>query len=360
MTAPGTRVALLLTTPGWRGSGTSFRKIAAGLHRRGHDVVMVAGDAEVAERLAQPGVTVHHVPTGDTGRREVGAVRRLLDAHRTRVVLADSPRDVRIARYASLLRRRAIAWRYNLSRRDVPPDVLQRWLFGGLAAVVQQSRFGAERLRTGMPWLRVRREVTIPNGFDLAALAPDPEARIRWRARHDVGTDAPVVLTAGALLAEKSPTVVLEALAATGATWVLAGDGPLAADLATRAGALGVSVVQAGHLDPSALHEAMQAADLVVQPSPKELFPNVVAEAMALGCAVVGAADGATPEVLGDAGITFAPGDADALSRIVAAWLSDRTRRERLGAAARSRIAARFPLAAMEEGYDRLVRELTD
>lgn len=354
------RVALLLTTPGWRGSGTSFRKIAAGLVRHGHDVQVVAGDAAVAERLQQPQVTVHHVPTGDTGRREVAAVRRILRAHRTRVVLADAPRDVRIARYASLLTGRAIAWRYNLSRRDVPPDLLQRWLFGGLAAVVQQSGFGADRLRDGMPWLTPRRVVTIANGFDLERLPPDPEAGRRWRAARGFDPEEVVVLTAGALVPDKEPGTALAALAGTGATWVVAGDGPLQADLGRRAGELGVPVRLVGHLESDALHDAMRAADLVLQPSPAELFPNVVAEAMALGCTVVAARGGATPEVVGQAGALFPVGDGAAASALVADLLGDAARRSALGAAARARILECYPLTAMEEGIDRLVRDLAE
>ena len=91
----------MLTTPGWRGSGTSFAKIASGLVERGHLVRCIAGDAEVSERFAAAGLLVDLVPTGDTGRREVSAVRRHFARHGADVVLCDAPRDVRIARYAS-------------------------------------------------------------------------------------------------------------------------------------------------------------------------------------------------------------------------------------------------------------------
>lgn len=349
-------VALMLTTPGWRGSATSFLKIATALRGAGHDVTVVVGDADVAARFeVAEGGPVALVPTGDTGRREVGAVRRLLAARRVDFVLADAPRDVRIARYASLLTGRRIVWRYNLSTRDVPPDPLQRFLFGGLAAVVQQSAFGARRLAEGMPWCRPRRQVTIPNGYDTDLLSPDPAGAALARARLGLAPDLAVVLTVGSLIAAKGPGRLPEALAGLGATWLVAGEGPERDAVAASATRLGVTTVFLGELPADALRDVMRAADLVVQPSPAELFPNAIAEAMALGRCVVGPASGAAPEVIGEAGVVVPDGDAGALRGAIHALLADPARRAALGAAARERIVQEFPLGRMAEGYKSLV-----
>lgn len=355
-------VALMLTTPGWRGSGTSFRKIAAGLARRGHDVMMVAGDPVVAELLALPGVTVHHVPTGDTGRREVGAVRRLLRAQRTAVVLADAPRDVRIARYASWPSRRAIVWRYNLHGRQLATDPLQHWLFRGLRHMAHLSRYGADRLATTTPWLSRIPTSVIPNGFDVAALSPAPDRGLAWRQAHGIAADARVVLTPTPALPEKSVDVAAAAVTRVAATrrdihWVV-GESP--GGLATIEVAAAPWQHAVGRLPVAELHDAMRAADLVLLPAASELFGNVTAEAMALECAVVAASGGATPEVVGDAGLLFPVGDAAAAASAVGALLEDPARRAALGVAARQRIATCYPLAAMEEGFDALVRDLAD
>ncbi len=356
MSGPPLAVALMLTTPGWRGSATSFLKIAAGLRRAGHPVTVIAGDAAVARRFeAADGAPVALVPTGDTGRREVAAVRRLLGLHRVDFVLGDAPRDVRIARYASLLTGRRIAWRYNLSTRDVPPDPLQRFLFGGLTAVVQQSAFGARRLAEGMPWCRPRRQVSIPNGYDTDLLAPDPLGAAQARDRLGLPADRPLVLTAGSLIAAKGTGRVPAALAGLHATWLVAGEGPERDALAASATRLGVATVFLGELPADALRDVMRAADLVVQPSPAELFPNAIAEAMALGRCVVGPASGAAPEVIGEAGVVVPDGDAEALRAAVHGLLADPVRMARLGATARARIVREFPLRRMEEGYARLV-----
>jgi glycosyltransferase involved in cell wall biosynthesis len=92
----------------------------------------------------------------------------------------------------------------------------------------------------------------------------------------------------------------------------------------------------------------------VVHPSLNEIFPNAVGEAMACGRAVVAADAGGTAELVGGggAGVLVPPGDTDALAAAVRELLEDPGRRDRLGEAARGRIAAEFPLARMIERYE--------
>lgn len=345
----------MLTTPGWRGSGTSFLKIGVGLAARGHEVRLIAGDAEVAERLTASALPVELVPTGDTGRREVSAVRRLFGAQRSDVVLCDAPRDVRIARYASFPGRRAIAWRYNLHGRRLATDVLQRWLFGGVRHIAHLSRYGAGRLATDSPWLRGRPSSVIGNGFDVESLRPDPRRAAEFRNAHRIAHDALLVATPTASLAEKAVPVAREAVARLSrgreVTWAVADTAEPSRDSSLR-------VLSLGRLDPVELHDLMRAADLVLLPSPAELFGNVTAEAMALGAVVVGADAGATPEVVGDTGALFRAGDAADAAMVMAALLDDRPRRESLRMAARRRIAECYPLDQMQEGFDELVRRL--
>ena len=78
-------------------------------------------------------------------------------------------------------------------------------------------------------------------------------------------------------------------------------------------------------------------------------------EALAAGTPVVGYADGALPEVLGDAAVLVAPGDRAALAQALAALLTDEARRATLVRRGRARYEARFRLdvtaAAMAERY---------
>lgn len=355
MSTASRRVALMLTTPGWRGSGVSFIKIASGLMEAGHAVRCIAGDADVAARLEAAGLDVDLVPTGDTGRREVGAVRRLFGQHRVELVIGDSPRDIRIARYASWPSRRAIVWRYNLHGRRLATDVLQRWLFGGVRHITHLSHYGAERLVRDSPWLARRPHSVIPNGFDTERLRPDPARGATFRELRGIPADATVVVTPTPSLPEKAVPVAREAVERLSATreltWVLA-------DSAEAASSAGLRILGLGKVDQDGLHDAIRAADLVLLPSQMELFGNVTAEAMALEAVAVGADAGATPEVIGDAGALFRAGDAAHAAEVMAVLLDDPQRCAALRRAARDRIAREFSLTAMQAAFDRLVRSL--
>jgi glycosyltransferase involved in cell wall biosynthesis len=347
-------VLLALTTPGVRGSTGAFITIARALTSHGHRVTLLAGHPEVADALAQSECPVHLVPTGDTAPREVAAVRRLFRDTANEVVLADAPRDVRIARYASLGRRRPIIWRYNLHSRRLATDVLQRWLFGGVAHVVHQSAHSVRLLASDSPWLR-RPSSVIPNGFDLAAFPLDAARAQAFRAGLGIDREIPLVVTPTAGIAGKSLEVAEAAMRIVGAerhvTWAhLGSEGTHATGT--------LSVMALGRIGHARLLDALRAADVVLLPSTRELFGNVTAEAMALARPVVAANSGATPELVGEAGILAAAGDAVAMARGIAALLDAPERAAALGAAARARIASHFSLAAMGEAYDRLVRQV--
>jgi glycosyltransferase involved in cell wall biosynthesis len=347
-------ITLLITTPGWRGSGGMFARIAHGLAEAGLTVQVIAGHRDVVAGFATHGIDATLVLTGDTGRREVAAVRQLLDAHQTRVILADSPRDVRIARYASVLRRRRIIWRYNLHSRRLATDFLQRWLFGGLDHIVHQSEYSRHRLGADSPWLSHIPDSVIPNGIASDALPLAPERGAEFRRRYAIGAGDVLVVTPTSDSPEKQVPVAraaVERLALSRpVTW-------LVADAGVLPGARGLRVIAAGRLAASDVHDALRAADVVLLPSPVELFGNVTAEAMALGAVVVAADSGATSELVGDAGALFAPGDAAAAADAMTQLLADAGRRAAISALARERIVREYALDSMLARYVALLRQ---
>lgn len=98
------------------------------------------------------------------------------------------------------------------------------------------------------------------------------------------------------------------------------GDGPDRSLLQRRLGELGLEQRSrfVGLIERDKIAPCYTEMDVLVLPSLstpgwKEQFGVVLAEAMLMGVPVVGSTSGAIPEVIGDAGLTFAEGDADAL-----------------------------------------------
>ena len=119
---------------------------------------------------------------------------------------------------------------------------------------------------------------------------------------------------------------------------VIAGDGPLEAELRHQAGVAGVAVRFLGprHDVPALLG----AADVVVVPSTWEGQPLIVQEALRAGRPLVATRVGGTAHLTGDDGaVLVPPGDPGALAAAVSQVLDDPEAAARLAAAARGRAA---------------------
>ena len=359
------RVALLTSANGWRGSGVSYAKIAQGLIDRGHEVQLVTSVPRLTQRLARLGLPVTELPGRDTGAREVLALLALLRRAATQAVLVDTPRDVRLAAYATLGRRARIVYRYNLNYRRPRTDLMDRVYLSRVAALIYQSRWIREEALTFSPRLARKPAFRIANGYDTAVFAPRPEAGARFRAAHGVPREAFVVLTLAKLARHKGQEVAMAALDqvrrdGVPVTYVACGDGAREGELRAFAASLALPTVFTGLLEPDGVIGALAAADLVVHPSLREIFPNAVGEAMACACPVVAVDGGGTGELLGRdgaAGLLVPPEDPDAMALAIAGLIERPERRAAMGLAARRRIETKFPLARMIDGYERALGE---
>lgn len=89
----------------------------------------------------------------------------------------------------------------------------------------------------------------------------------------------------------------------------------------------------------------LRNTDVFLQISSSEGFPNMLIEAMALGCAAIVTPVGAVPEIVGADGecaFVVPVGDASALADRMARLARDHNLRVRMGAAARARVVERF------------------
>ncbi|MEA2271800.1 MAG: hypothetical protein QOI98_508, partial [Solirubrobacteraceae bacterium] len=177
-------------------------------------------------------------------------------------------------------------------------------------------------LLEGAPADRVR--VLNPAGLNVerfaAARLRDPGAE----PRH-------TILSVGRLVWEKGHQDVLRAVALlrregrTGVGVLVVGEGPEEGRLRTLAAELGISDVVAfagavSYDDMPAVYARADCLVLASLPLPdwEEQFGWVLAEAMAAHVPVLASASGAIPEVVGDFGALFAPGDWPGLARSLA------------------------------------------
>ena len=197
----------------------------------------------------------------------------------------------------------------------------------------------------------------LPMGADVDAIRAAAAGATRVPGR---------VLFVGRLVEKKGVAVLLDAATLLrdqpGWSMEIVGDGPLRADLESRAA--GLPVAFAGALGRSQLAAAYASADVVVFPSvpaasgDQDGLPVALLEAMAVGATIVASRmpgiDAAITD--GESGVLVPPGDPRALADALRRLLDDAGLRERLGKAAAAR-SDEFSVAATGERYRRLLRE---
>jgi glycosyltransferase involved in cell wall biosynthesis len=211
-----------------------------------------------------------------------------------------------------------------------------------------------------LPWA-ARRFVTVANG-----ISPAPHTRPRESLRRELGIplDVPLALNVGSLTWQKAQAGLLEAMAskrteAAALHLVIAGDGPLGAELAARRTALGLE--SRVHLlgARSDVADLMAAADLFVLSSVREGLSVTLLEAMRAGRPAVVTDVGGNAEAVasGVTGIVVPKEDREALAGALASLASDPALRQAMGAAAEARWRARFTAERMVRETEALYRE---
>jgi glycosyltransferase involved in cell wall biosynthesis len=169
----------------------------------------------------------------------------------------------------------------------------------------------------------------VPNPIELDRFAAGADAAA---GREGGGRDIDVLFV-GRLSREKGVDVLLEAMRSVPGDprLVIAGDGPLKAELQQQAAQAGIPAEFTGWIGPDALPALVARAHVQVVPSRSEPQGVVVVEALATGTPVIGARVGGIPEMVvdGETGWLVAPNDPAALRDAISEALTDR---ERVGA----------------------------
>jgi len=312
-------------------------------------------------------ITFAAVDIGDRPRvlpdlRAIARLRRLIEASQPGLAHAHGLRAGALTAIALAFARRRTGMQPALvvTMHNAPPE-------GGLAGAIYRVlelivARNADSVLCVSPDLehrmqvagarRVGRAVVPPPAVSLTApppSAPPPSAppspaggvSAETRAAAGAVPRGPMVLAVGRLAAQKGFGTLIEAAA----RWrdirpepvlVIAGEGPLEAELKEQAAALGLTVEFTGlRSDVPAL---LAAAAVFVLPSAWEGQPLVLQEALRAGVPIVATRVGGTPALVGeDAALLIPPGDPERLADAVRAVLTDPALAARLRAAAADR-----------------------
>jgi glycosyltransferase involved in cell wall biosynthesis len=242
------------------------------------------------------------------------------------------------------------AWLWLSVRMAWLGHLLRRRALGGLDAIVGVSR-GILAVYPTRTVPAERRHVVYPLPPSGAVPTAGEAARVRRELRIGEG---PLVLYVGKRSLGKGTRVLLDALdriraEVPGVRFVFAGKGE--SDLPARDDVHALGVLEHARLFP-----LYCAADVVVAPSIwPEPLSRVLVEAMHFGRPVVATFTGGSPEAVEDGvtGLLVRKNDAGALADAIITLLRDPDRRQRMGAAARARLAAVF-------SEDKVVASLLD
>lgn len=226
---------------------------------------------------------------------------------------------------------------------------IERLLTGLIDLYVTNSAGAVEFLvSAGLPRDRFR---VIPNGIETDVWRPSADRR-----RQPV----PLVVCVANFRPIKRLIDLIDALArlreaGVECRTVLAGDGPLRAELQARIDqcGLGDRVALEGQLSPDRIRQVLDGADVFVLPSLWEGMPVSVMEAMSMALPVVGTDVPGIRELVvpGETGLLVPSGDPPSLASALMRLVGDRAAAASMGTAGRVRIERTFSVERMVEAH---------
>jgi glycosyltransferase involved in cell wall biosynthesis len=210
--------------------------------------------------------------------------------------------------------------------------------------------------------------LAIPNGVDVERFLPaSAPGRSQLRAALGFAGSECLIGCVASFTPVKRHAMLLEAFARVHRAnpecrLVLVGDGPLRAEIETRARELGISGAVHFLGARADIEQILPALDIFVLASSTEGMSNAILEAQACGLPVVATAVGGNPELIEHqvTGLLVPVDEAGALALALQDLAGDPGRRTALGAAASRMVARDHSLAAMAAAYGRLYHELVD
>ena len=328
-------------------------------------VCSLRNDGALKARFEELGIPVHELPIGSLADLVKPPVRM-----RIREILAAADPDILhahlyhaeiVAAAASsmsgvplVVTRHSSGLEFNGLRRIVAAIAGRR-----TQRVITVSKEAAkEALKIGADGDSV---VTIPNGVDTSRFRPlesdlrgsEREGFIREQFPADCDPGCFLIGSVSGLKPVKNLSMLVEAFAAfesspavglEGARLIIVGEGPSREELERLVEGLGLErkVSFPGFSDRP--EEYFPLFDAFVLPSLSEGVPMALLEAMSCGLACAASRVGGMPDLMGDCGITFDPGDTEGLVEVLGRLAADSTLRSDLGRRAMIRAMEYFDL----------------
>ncbi len=352
-------------------------ELAAALHRRGEELLVIAPDQPGAQDFdtASP-LPIVRVPAGSRlqtawalAKAAAQAIRKQHPDNPVRAIVAGNWWPDGLA--AWLVQRRTgtpyVVMGYGREMIQTGAN-LAKWLtqnliIRGAACGLAISHYSAQRLqRRG---LKADRVAVIYGGVDTDALAADHNEVEQMRSALSQSGE-PLLLTVGRLVQRKGHSQVIAALPNVieqlgPVRYLIAGTGPEEQRLRRLADQYGVAALVEflGHVDDNRLAALYQAADLFIMPSrdlygqPIEGLGLVYLEANLCGLPVIGSDTGGIADAIadGETGLLVNPEEPREIAAAIARLLSDPDWAEQLGAAGRGRVLRDFTWDRVAERF---------
>ncbi len=327
--------------------------LARALRRRGHEVLVVAGDGPLAPRFAR---NSHQLAVRDiTGRfardlTRLGAVRREV---RSRAPDLIHVTEAGLARLGALLARvTRLPFVLTLHR---PPGNRGPGLLSPPGAVAVPAAAVREEVAGRRPAWRDRLRI-LPPGADPARFPASPVARedhcpvVGTWTSFDPGAGAGDRLAAGRRHLDEGRELHLLLAGPGGPDRALHGE--------VRRLGLGPHVTITGL--PPAFEAVLGTIDVYVQPDRGEGAALAILNALAAGRPVAATGVGSTFGLLaeGETALLVPRRDPEAMARAIRKLLDDRARAEKMGEAGRRLVAERFPASASARAAEEIYRDV--
>jgi glycosyltransferase involved in cell wall biosynthesis len=324
------------------------------------DVALTRGGVNLA-RLEASGARIHELGTVRThDPRLLVRLTRMMAGVKPDVVQCWLTQMQIAGGAAALMLRLPWVFSERASAEAYPPTFknLVRARIGRTASAIVSNSAGGDRYWAAGARGDVPRYV-VPNGLPLEELAAVPAAT---EEAAGLAPGERLVLFAGRFDHQKNAGVLVRALGLVRTSVpfraILFGDGPLRSDVEQliRACGLQANVRVAGYTPQ--LWGLMKRADLFVSASAFEGNPNVVLEAMAVGCPLIVSRIFTHEEFLDErTAILVTPGDSEALARAIEAVLGDTAGARRRAVKAAERTVSRA-MSSVARQYIRIYEDV--